>query len=99
MHRVPFNYSATIITDDKEPGGLSSASTHSRSRPSTGKSAHEFAYIHFIDVIVATEKDVNPFVMPPESAIFTLREKERLQAKEVLLHRMLCGWDGHLIIL
>lgn len=28
------------------------------------------------------EHDVNPFVMPPESAIFTLREKERLQAKE-----------------
>ena len=39
---------------------------------------------HFIGVTVATEKkDVNPFVMPPESAIFTLREKERLQAKEV----------------
>jgi len=34
-------------------------------------------------VTVVAEQDGNPFIMPPESAIFTLREKERLQAKEV----------------
>ena len=47
-------------------------------------------------MIVVAEHDVNPFVMPPESAIFTLREKERLQAKEVYLINFLRA-HGHLM--